>query len=200
MHEEEHKDSPCPSAMKCRMDGRIPSLYQAQRLLSCLEYIRLTFLSPVYTSPKKHTWGPKGIWQTFKMIPRKRNNSSENLPWLPLMQQKHHCSMFVHRGYLIWNLVSKQLNWQREKWWGNCTQMKRKSLYLSSWFGIIGVELQATISEVCDLGFLWAKTMTWFIIVKPALLKRDSLFWKIFASVSHSLDFTRYGPSQRPSY
>lgn len=36
---------------------------------------------------------------------------------------------------------------------------KRESLYLSSCFGIIGVELQASISEASDMGFLWVKTM-----------------------------------------
>lgn len=37
---------------------------------------------------------------------------------------------------------------------------KRESLYLSSCFGIIGVELQASISEASDMGFLWARTVT----------------------------------------
>lgn len=39
------------------------------------------------------------------------------------------------------------------------THKKRESLYLSSCFGIIGVELQASIREASDMGFLWAKTM-----------------------------------------
>lgn len=44
------------------------------------------------------------------------------------------------------------------KMMGKWHTQKRESLYLSSCFGIIGVELQA-ISEAGDMGFLWAKTM-----------------------------------------
>lgn len=41
---------------------------------------------------------------------------------------------------------------------------KRESLNLSHSFGIIDIELQATFSEACDIGFLWTKTKTRFII------------------------------------
>lgn len=50
------------------------------------------------------------------------------------------------------------------KMMGKLHTQKKENLYLSGCFGIIGVELQATVSETCDMGFLWAKTMKLFII------------------------------------